>query len=378
MKQIQQRQLTENELILELEKERIVGITKRTVGDWRREGLLPDFDISGRGLGKGLGRTESAWEHADLIIERARWLYRMRLAGIDKEDFHLYLWILNYDIHPEKVRDSLLDPIAGRIEMLEAEAGELQQNCDRSNNLIEDIITEGVLEITSNMIESPIGIMSMPPEILEALCNIFLNPEYDLGDFAFAESFEALKDWEEKANRFELDVFESEDVELKTSSNHAQTIFDFLDNADFIKQHFSLHQIEKAVQECSHEVLAEVQKDMQIIAKFIMIFARIARKIMPHTQSPADVFYSTDQFLPVLFSFGELAVLADISLRQNGYSEMINGARGKVLDKIEKEFSETVRKELEQSAPVIGQALTQTFEIVERRLAQLATISLEP
>jgi hypothetical protein len=74
MKQIQQKRLTENELILELEKTGFEGVSKRAVSDWRREGLLPDFDISGRGRGKGLGRMESVWEHPTLIIEQVKWL----------------------------------------------------------------------------------------------------------------------------------------------------------------------------------------------------------------------------------------------------------------------------------------------------------------
>lgn len=377
MKQRQQQKLTENDLILELEKAEIEGITKRAIGDWRRVGLLPDFDINGRGRGKGLGRTESFWENPDAVIEQTIWLYRMRSVGIKNEDLHLNLWMLNYGIHPEDVRDSLLEPLVRRIEMLELEAGELQEKCDRTDNLIEDVINEGVLEAISNMLSSPIAFMTMPPEVLEAVANIFLNPEYDLDDFSFADSFEALEEWENKAQRFEKEMFEAEGLEVKKSTNQTQTIFNFLDNADFIQQHFSLHQIEKAVRECSHKDLAEVQNDMQIIAKIIMIFARVVRKIMPHIQFLPDDSCSTDQFLPMLFNLGELLVLADISLRHNGYSETINWVRGQVLNKIEEEFSRTARKELEQSAPAIGQALTHTFEIVERRLTQLAANSLE-
>lgn len=149
MKQISQKYLTETELVLELEKAGFKTVSKRAVGDWRREGLLPDFDVNGRGRGKGLGRTESVWRHPDSVIERAKWISRMRAAGIGYEDLHLNLWMLDYDVHLEDVRDSLLEPLVVRIEMLEAEAQEFRgkwQLNERTQGIIEDVISDGAAE----------------------------------------------------------------------------------------------------------------------------------------------------------------------------------------------------------------------------------------
>lgn len=373
MKQTQQKQLTENELIADLENTGCKGISKRTVGDWRRDGLLPDFDNLGRGLGKGLGRSESTWDHPELVTEQAEWLHKMRSTGIGYENFHLNLWMLGYDIQTEDVRDSLLEPLVWQIERLESKAQELQQKCGRRNNIFEDIINEDVSEAKLNIeAKQPFDSLIMPDELWEAAANIFLNPEYDLSDFGFAESFTVLEELEGKARKFESDLLKGENIDLENLNNRTQTIFDFLNNADFIQQYFSLHSVEKAVRECTEEELAEVQNDLGIISKIVMIFFQIIQTILPHTSFSNDI---SDKLLPFLFYMGELFVLGDISLRHNGFAEIINQVRGQVLSKIESEFNETVRQEIENSALVIGRSLTDTIETIEKRLLLLAEAS---
>lgn len=217
----------------------------------------------------------------------------------------------------------------------------------------------------------------MPQELLEAISNILLNPEYNLDDFSFAETFSLAEEWNDEMQKFGSELFEAEDSKPEISIKQTQTVLHFLNNADFIQQHFSLHQVEKAVRECTHEDLAEVQNDLRIIVKIFMILVQTSKTVLPHISFAPDDPDATDQCLPSLFGIAELLVLADISLRRNGYSETINWARGQVLDKIETEFSETARKEIEESAPVIGQALNKTFEVVERRLLQFAANSPE-
>lgn len=380
MKQIPQKHLTETELVLELEKAGFETVSKRAVGEWRREGFLPDFDVNGRGRGKGLGKTESVWQHPDSVIERAKWISRMRSVGIGYEDLHLNLWMLDFDVYPEDVRDSLLEPLVARIEMLEAEAQEFQKKWqldERTDGIIEDVINDGATEAIAKMPRNPFEPLIMPQELLEAISNILLNPEYNLDDFSFAETFSVLEEYNDKIQKFDSELFEAEDLKLESSNKQIQTVIDLLNNADFIQRHFSLHQVEKAVRECTNEDLAEVQNDMRIIVKIFMIFAQTTKAVLPHISFSPEDTGATDQLLPSLFGIAELLVLADISFRRNGYSETINWARGQVLDKIETEFSETARKQIEESAPVIGQALNETFEVVERKLLQFTANSPE-
>jgi len=372
---MKQSELTEKELVLELERAGFKKVSKRTIGVWRREALLPDFDIPGRGLGKGLGKTESIWKQPDLVIEQAKWIQRMKAVGIKHEDFHLYLWMLDVPIHHEDVRDSLLEPLTEYIKRLESEVKALQPRCERAEHLIEDVINEATSEALLNMEHSPIQSLNLSQEVLEAVLNVFLNPEYDLMDYDFAESFSAIEKLGKLASKFESEMFDEQGDKVESSTKHIQFLFDFLNNAEFVQENFSLQQLEKAIRECTHEELDEVQTDMRICVKIFMILAQTFKTILPKIKPLSDSLPLGDQFLPLLFNLGELIILADISLRRNGYSEMINLAREQLLEKIEKEFSETSRKEIEQAAPVIGQGLCQTFEIVERKFTEMAANS---
>ena len=372
---MKQTTLTTEELVLELKRAGFEKISERTIDDWRREGLLPDFDILRRGLGKGLGKTKSIWKQPDLVIEQAKWILRMKAVGIKREDFRLYLWMLDFPIHLEDVRDSLLEPLIEHIERLEREVKVIQPRCERAEHLIEDVINEATSEALLSIEHNPFQSLNLPQEVLEAIFNVFLNPEYDLMDYDFAESFSAVEELGKTVSKFGSEMFDEKENEVESSTKHVQFLFDFLNNAEFVQEHFSLHQLEKAVRECTHEDLDEVQTDMRICVKIFMILAHTFKVILPKIKPLSDSSPSGDQFLPILFNFGELIVLADISLRRNGYSQTINLARGQLLEKIEKEFSETVRKEIEQVAPAIGQGLSQSLEIVERKFTEMAANS---
>ena len=371
---MQKIQLTENGLILELNKLGFGGVSKRKVAEWRKEALLPDFDIPGRGRGKGQGRTESIWETSDLVIEQAKWIQRMRAVGVLHENFHLDLWMLGYLIHPEDVRDSLLEPLEDHIQTLELEAKNLQQKWqldERTDGILEDVINDGATKAFAKMEKTALDPLVMPQEILETLANIILNPGFDINLFGLEATFTDLEDWGEITHKFVSELFEDVGEIVENEKKHTESLVFLLQNAPFIQRHFSLYQVEQAVRECTQEDIAEVQTDLRILTKIVMILARTFEAIMPYINPAADLPFDTDAFLPILFQFAEYFVLADISLRRSGYAQLINQVREKFLDKIEEEFSETVRKELEKTMPVIGQSLSRTFETVERKFSEL-------
>lgn len=373
MQQTKLKQLTENGLVLELDKLGFDSISKRKLAEWRKEALLPDFDTHGRGRGKGQGRTESFWEQPDLVIEQAKWIQRMRAVGILHEDFHLNLWILNYSIHPEDVRDTLLEPLENHIEMLEFEAKRLKEKWqlnERTDGIFEDVINDGATAAFSNIEKTSIEPLAIPQEVLETLVNIVLNPNYNLNLSDLEATFSELEDWSEVTHKFGSELFKGLGEEIKNDKKHTETFVFILQNAAFIQRHFSLYQVERAVRECTHEDLAEVQADLWILTKIVMMFGETMGTVLPHIKPIEKFSFDTEAFLPALFQFAEYFILADISLRRNGYSHLINQVRGKVLNKIEEEFSEKVRKDFEQSALVIGKSFSQAIELVEKRLTE--------
>ena len=371
---MQKIQLTESGLILELDKLGVGGISKRKIAEWRKEALLPDFDIFGRGRGKGRGRTESVWEHSDLVIEQAKWIQRMRAGGIPHENLHLNLWMLGYSIDPEDVRESLLEPLEDHSEMLELEAKKLQQKWqldERTDGIFEDVINDGATTAFADKELRRLNPLVMPQEVLETFVNILLNPSFIINPSDLDVFFTDVEGWSEATHKFGSKLFEDIGQEVENDKTNIESFVFLLQNAPFIQRHFSLHQVEKAVRECTEEDLAEVQSDLRILTKIVMILVRTFEAIMPHINPAADSPFDTDAFLPTLFQFAEYFVLADISLRRSGYAQLINQVREKVLDKIEEEFSETVRKDLEQTMPVIGRSLSRTFETVERKFSEL-------
>lgn len=373
MQQTKLKQLTENGLKVELDKLGLDSISKRKLAEWRKEALLPDFDTPGRGRGKGQGITESIWEQPELVIEQAKWIQRMRAVGIPHEDFHLNLWILDYSIHPEDVRDTLLEQLEDYIEMLKFEAKKLQdkwQLNERTDGIFEDVINDGATAAHSSIGKTPIEPLAIPQEALEALANIFLNPSYNLDHFNLEAIISELEGWSEITHKFGTELFKGLGEEIENDKKHIESFIFMLQNAAFIQRHFSLYQVERAVRECTREDLAEVQADLRILTKIVMIFGGAIGTILPHIKTAVEFSFNTDAFLSALFQFAECFILADISLRHNGYSHLINQVRGEVLDKIEEEFSEKMRKDLEQSAPVIGKSFSQAIDLVEKRIAE--------
>jgi len=373
MQQTELEPLTENGLVLELYKLGLGGVSKRKLSEWRKEALLPDFDASGCGLGKGLGRSESVWEQRDLVIEQAKWIQRMRAVGILHEKYHLNLWILDYSIHPEDVRDTLLEPLESHTKMLEVEAKRLQEKwqlTERTEGILEDVINDGATAAFSDVGKTPIGPLVIPQEVLEILVNIFLNPSFNLNLSDLEATFSDLEDWSEVTRKIGSELFKGVGEESENDKKHIDAFVFMLQNAAFLQRHFSLHQVEKAVRECTHEDLAEVQADLRILTKIVMIFAQTIGTILPHIKLLTDSSYKADELLPMLFELAEYFILADISLRHNGYSQLINQIRGKALNKIEEEFNENVRKDFERAAPVIGQSFSQAMELVEKRLTE--------
>lgn len=390
MKQTQQDSITKNELLDELRKAGFNKVSKRDIGDWRREQLLPAFANSGRGLGKGQGKTESTWKNPKLIINQAKWISRMKSANVCFGDIKLNLWMLGYPIPLDEVRELLLEPLSDKIELLNAAVAAqikvLEVPVDkfqhkwkfnkRSGGVIEDIIDDAATDALANVLSNSHGSLAIPQAPLEAIGNIFFNPDYDLSEFGFAEGLSTAKECNDETQRFVAKMLGVENIENSANDEQKSNgVFDLLNKAEFIQQHFSLHQLEKSVKECTDKDLMNVQKDLRVISKIVKTFASSMQCILPHIRkdlsNPAD-----EQFLPFVFGVGEMLVLADISFRRNGYAQAINNSRTQVLIKVKEEIDENIRKEFELAAPEIGRILNETFDALEHNLMRIGENSV--
>lgn len=371
IKQLQTKKITENELVLELNKLGYKNANKRLIARYRNEALLPDFDLIGSGLGKGLGRSESGWTNSAQIIERAEWIFKLRALGIGYENLHLNLWMIGYDIHPEDVRDTLLEPLELQIKLLERESQKLRQRFEsdeRTKGILEDVISDEANEALHSMSDNPFEPLAFPQDLLEVIANVFFNPEFGLTASAIDDISIGLRDWRNALENFESEFFEDESIKPKNSLERIKVIVDFFNNANFFQKNFSLHRVQKAVSECSYQEFAEVQTDLKIIRKILSLFYKSLEVLMPQIQLYLDSSLNIDSFLPTLFGFGEYIVLADIAIRRSGNPETINRIRSQIVEKIEKDFSKTMVKSFEQSAPDIGEGIEQISEIFTKKL----------
>jgi len=94
MQETQSKILTETALVAELQRLGYSSVSVRTIQEWRRRELLPDFDQKGQGLGQGAGRRPSVWTDGQAVIERAAWVSDLIRVYGRMESAYLPLWML--------------------------------------------------------------------------------------------------------------------------------------------------------------------------------------------------------------------------------------------------------------------------------------------
>ena len=115
--------LTEDELVAELLGRGYAGVKKRDLAALRKRGLLPPFDRKGVSLGRGKGKAKDTWLRPNEVIEQAVWVCDLSDVYEYYDDLYSALWLLDYDIPPERVREALRRP-------LEEFVGSIEDLCD--------------------------------------------------------------------------------------------------------------------------------------------------------------------------------------------------------------------------------------------------------
>lgn len=160
--------LSEDDLVAYL-SDIIPGLTKRRVSSWRSKGLLPAFDIQGRGAGRGHGRQVSYWSQGERIIEQAVAVHEALSFYPSAEEAYLPLWLFGYEIHIETARKKLLEEIAAVREVL-AEGGGCSDSLedyffDRAYDLFEALQVcdrESAKEFTFEQVERFVQTLANP------------------------------------------------------------------------------------------------------------------------------------------------------------------------------------------------------------------------
>lgn len=343
--------LTQDELLAKLHRHGFDDVTERQIADWRRKELLPPFDVIGGGRGRSRGREQSSWSNGRLVFNQTVWVRELLQIYGSVERVRLPLWVLGYPVPLERMREVLGGPLN---EMAEGLAGAIENEA-RASGEIEDLIGEAVSQNVEEMRRAGVEALLMPQHSLEALLNVFFNQGYDLTDGGFELGAEELKEYESAMQQRCAAALAAEGLGDVDLARQDSSMTSFFDRAPFIKQYFSLHQLKLAVDGCTDDDLRAVQRDLCCLRGM----ALLVRKIITIVTSELPVKYMPKRadVLRSILSVGGLLVLADLSLRRNGFAHAIDHLLPIALQQFRQGFTEEVERELVEVSKVVPEAI---------------------
>jgi len=328
--------LTQAELLAKLHRHGFDDVTERQIADWRRKELLPPFDVIGGGRGRSRGREQSSWSNGRSVFNQTVWVRELLQIYGSVERVRLPLWVLGYPVPLERVREVLSGPLN---EMAEGIAAAVE-NQDRASGEIEDLIEEA----TSQNVE----------ELRRAGAEAF-NQDYDLTDGGFELGAEELKEYESAMQQRCADALAAEGLGDVAPARQDSSLVGLFDRAPFIKQYFSLHQLKLAVDGCTDDHLRAVQRDLCCLRGMALLVRKIITIIT--SELPAKYMPARADVLRPILSIGGLLVLADLSLRRNGFAHAIDYLLPIALQQFRQGFTEEVERELVEVSKVVPEAI---------------------
>jgi len=356
--------LTQDELLAELQRHGYDDVSKRQIAEWRRKELLPPFDVIGGGRGRRLGRESSSWSDGELVFDQTLWVRELLPIFGSVEGVFLPLFVLGYPVPLQRVREVLgrpLNEIAdGIAEAIENEA--------RASGEIEDLVGDAAYHNVEEMRRKGAEALLMPQDSLEAFLNLFFNQGYNLTDGAFELGAEELKEYECAMRRKCAEALAAEGLGDVDLARRESSMTSFFDRAPFIQRYFSHHQLKLAVDECTNDDLLAVQRDLCYLRGMALQLHEIISIItseLPAEYKPARA----DVLWPVL-TVGGLLVLADLSLRRNGFAQAIDYFLPVALREFQQGFTEEMERELVEVSKVIPEAIETYGTVVVNSLIQ--------
>lgn len=351
MQDVPSKTLTQAGLVTELHERGYSDISERMIAEWRRHALLPGFDRKGQGLGRGAGRQPSGWVDAESVINRAAWVSDLLRVYGRFEDAYLPLWMLGYVVPLKRVRKSLKQPVFSLSQALQKEAKD-------KDLVIEDVI-DNVLtnahrtfgKVSLQLLEptNPQDIQASLDE-MGAAYNLLFNPEYNL----------------------EYAPFTGEVANGNTGFGENEALVAGLfEYAPFIQKHLSLGPIKTALRHCTDDDLRVIERDLGIAREIIDHLSRLLKALL--SEVPTEFTKGFSDAWHALFTLGRIFVLADVSLRRNGYGDHIDRLLPYVLDSVRAECTESLVAQFKEASAQTALAMQEKMEEWAAKLAANAT-----
>lgn len=368
--------LTEEELVAELHERGYGGVRKRELAALRKRGLFPPFDRRGGSLGRSKGRTKDTWIRPREVVEQAVWVCDLFEVYEYYDDLYSALWLLDYDVPPERVRDSLRRPLEDFVSLIE----ELHNLKPGAN--LEDVIDDAADAATQDLTrevgehEAALWMFQLPQETTAAFLNILINRVestdifssrgYNLTDTPFAEGKEALLRWEQTAQDKCAELFGEEAARNLPPGSSDNVMWTVFRNPQFINSYLSLPRLKAVLDDCTDEDLAAVRRDARAGRELVRRLSRLLSLIEPHM--PSDVQPTRADNLQTVFSIGKLCVLADLSFRRAGHGELVDR-----LVLMSGELLERFDEWLDREGPKAGPQMAEVIQAVMSRLLSAIT-----
>jgi hypothetical protein len=337
---------------------------KRWVASLRANELFQQFNVKGRGRGRGPGRECSGWSDSEGVLKRAVQVCELfRIYG-RLGDLHLPLWMMGYNVPLERVREAISLPLeiaSSEVEVMDEESG---------RPATEDVIDEEASKFTELIQRADLKFPDVHKEILETFANLFLNSDYPLWDQPFEDGVKAQQELDQTIQQRCDEIFGDSLPESSPQSKSSDAIWTVFTHATFINEHLSLRPLREAVNTCSDEDLMIVQRDLQIVLMLAHRLKRLLAPLKPYLPAGLELTLDDDGWRAV-FKTGLLCIWADLSLRRSGYGAQIDQYLAGALamteiefDHIERQISEEFQQEgAGASVTLIVEAIAREFGI---------------
>lgn len=372
------KSLSQEEVIARLHKLGYADVSIRKFTDWKSKSLIPPFDGQRPGRGRARGRAKGYWSDGRSVIEQAALVYQLLEMYKSAREVYIPLWAFGYPVPLELVRETLVAQLKDLQQEFVGNAVKhfkIKEDFDkgRTGGLLEDFFEDFALATSE---EENLGrVLDMPPKINENVMNIIFNASYDIEGETFLEGEEAIEQWRQSLEKKILPALTKNiRTENKKSETAIKTTSDLqwlFNNAGFIQNCFSTPKFKIHIENISDSDLREVQTDMMIIRKIAESIGSGGRVLCEKMGVKMDKNF-THGFLGFLSLFANILVFLDISLRYNGYGNLINDIREKVLENVQRDFGPQLDAELNEISKTDAEALNQVFKTLGRNFSDLA------
>jgi hypothetical protein len=284
--------VTEQFLIDEFDK-RDIPLNKRVLTDWRAKTYLPRLEARGCGRGKG---KSYFWSDAR-VIERALLVDEALHSGYRGSKVLMILWLFGNYISSASIRDHLVTGLTT--------VAKLTRGKSEDRDAIEDHIDYVVSKYYQLAAKHPELSLrrDMPPSVMEMILNVFANPTYDLGDTPFEDSIkDSIKIERAKSSGDSAKVSEADRVQTSELMWR------------FVRERFSLSNMQAALEEVTDQELLQAQKDIATLFGFLK----------QQWSGNAEMEALRKWRVRVAYSMGMSLTVIDLTLRHQGLGHLID------------------------------------------------------